>query len=231
MFLSGLASQNLTKISLKIYGKPFSRLSSNGRAWRIFKRMSKYSILNKNKHNNFKRFYWVTVHIRKSVNWNKWIRPNLWISHDWCSHLAARSYHSWARSSQSEWVFPQKRALLQTEILLSIPHPPPQTIPKLKKPNVKVLGWCRYSRSAIVRPVGCTAKFSKTTLEVAYVEKCTLNSLATALVDIPAVSMPIAHSLTTWDICGIVLCGKTAHFRVAFSCPQHKVHLCNDHAV
>ena len=30
-------------------------------------------------------------------------------------------------------------------------------------------------------------------------------SLATALVDIPAVSMPIAHSLKTSDICGIVL--------------------------
>ena len=38
-------------------------------------------------------------------------------------------------------------------------------------------------------------------------------------------------SLKTWDICGIVLCVKTAHFRVAFYCPQHKVHLCNDHAV
>ena len=63
------------------------------------------------------------------------------------------------------------------------------------------------------------------------VEKLTFNSLATALVDIPAVSMPIARSLKTWDICGIVLCDKTAHFRVAFYCPQHKVHLCNDHAV
>jgi hypothetical protein len=63
------------------------------------------------------------------------------------------------------------------------------------------------------------------------VEKLTLNYLATALVDIPAVSMPIARSLKTWGICGIVLCDKTAHFRVAFYCPQHKVHLCNDHAV
>ena len=62
------------------------------------------------------------------------------------------------------------------------------------------------------------------------VEKLTLNYLVTAVVDIPAVSMPIARSLKTWDICGIVLCNKTAHFRVAFYCPQHKVHLCNDHA-
>jgi hypothetical protein len=36
------------------------------------------------------------------------------------------------------------------------------------------------------------------------VEKWTLNYLATALVDIPAVSVLIAHSLKTWDICGIV---------------------------
>ena len=63
------------------------------------------------------------------------------------------------------------------------------------------------------------------------VEKFTLNYLATALVNIPAVSMPNAHSLKTSDICGIVLCDKTAHFRRAFYCPQHKVHLCNDHAV
>ncbi len=58
------------------------------------------------------------------------------------------------------------------------------------------------------------------------VEKWTFNSQATALVDIPAVSMPIARSLKTCDICGIVLCDKTAHFRVAFYCD-----LCNNHAV
>ncbi len=28
--------------------------------------------------------------------------------------------------------------------------------------------------------------------------------------------MPIARSLKTCDICGIVLCDKMAHFRVAF---------------
>jgi hypothetical protein len=27
---------------------------------------------------------------------------------------------------------------------------------------------------------------------------------------------PIAHSLKTSDICGILLCDKTAHFKVAF---------------
>jgi hypothetical protein len=61
------------------------------------------------------------------------------------------------------------------------------------------------------------------------VEKLTYNYLATALGDIPAVNMPIAHSLKT----SVPLCfsDKTAHFRGAFYCPQHKLHLCNDHAV
>ncbi len=63
------------------------------------------------------------------------------------------------------------------------------------------------------------------------VEKWTVNSWATALVDIPAVSMPITRSLKTYGICGIVLCDITAHFRVVFYCGQPKAHLCNNHAV
>ncbi len=63
------------------------------------------------------------------------------------------------------------------------------------------------------------------------VEKLTFNSRATALVDIPAVSMSITHSLKSCDICGIVLCNETAHFGVAFYCGQPKAHLCNNHAV
>ncbi len=52
------------------------------------------------------------------------------------------------------------------------------------------------------------------------VEKWLFNSWATALVDIPAVSMPITRSLKTCNICSIVLCDKTAHSRVAFYCGQ-----------
>jgi hypothetical protein len=59
----------------------------------------------------------------------------------------------------------------------------------------------------------------------------TFNYLATALVDIPAVSMAIARSFKMYDICRIVLCDKTAHFRGSFHCTQHKVYLCNDNAV
>ncbi len=63
------------------------------------------------------------------------------------------------------------------------------------------------------------------------VEKLTFNSRATPLIDIPAVSMLIACSLKTCDICGIVLYDKTAHFRVAFYCGQPKAHMWNNHAV
>ncbi len=63
------------------------------------------------------------------------------------------------------------------------------------------------------------------------IEKWTFNSWATAQVDIPAVIMPTACSLKTYDICGIVLCEKTAHFRVAFYCGQPKAHLFNNCAV
>ncbi len=44
-------------------------------------------------------------------------------------------------------------------------------------------------------------------------------------------SMPIACSLKTCNICGIVLCNRTAHFRVAFYCDQARAHLCTNHTV
>jgi hypothetical protein len=47
----------------------------------------------------------------------------------------------------------------------------------------------------------------------------TFNVLATPLVDTSALSMSIANLRHLW------------HFKVVFYCPQHKVHLCNYHAV
>ena len=47
--------------------------------------------------------------------------------------------------------------------------------------------------------------------------------------DIPAVSMPIASSLNLRHLWHYVV--RKLYMLVAFYCPQHKVHLCNDHAV
>jgi hypothetical protein len=120
----------------------------------------------------------------------------------------------------------------QTHSFISCPGGWSQTIPEVKKRDVEVLGWRGYMWSVVLRPVGLTAKFSKTTLEVAYAIEINIK-LAGDISGGHSCSQHANSTLPprTCGICGIVLCDTTAHFREAFYCPQHKVHLCNDHAV
>ena len=87
------------------------------------------------------------------------------------------------------------------------------------KLDVEVLGWSDYMWSAVVRPVGRSAKFFKTTLEVAYGRDMNIQLSGNS---------SSGHSCSEHANCKLPQnlrhFGKTAHFGVAFYCPH-------DHAV
>ncbi len=119
-----------------------------------------------------------------------------------CSQVETPMRTTSMQMSFPETVSDRNYLVMQTNCCSNCPGGWSQTI-------LEVLGWCGYTWSAVVRPVGCTAKSYECLWRRLIVEKWTFNSWVTALVDIPAVSMPISHSLKTYDICGIVLCDKT----------------------
>ncbi len=66
--------------------------------------------------------------------------------------------------------------VMQADCCRSCPGGWSQTILEVKMLDVEVLGWCGYTWSAVVRLVGCTAKFSEMPWRRLMVEKLTLNS-------------------------------------------------------
>ncbi len=62
----------------------------------------------------------------------------------------------------------QSHRNMQIDCCSSFPGGWSQTILEVKMLDVEVLGWCGYTWSAVVRPVGFTAKFCETPLKTAY---------------------------------------------------------------
>ena len=88
--------------------------------------------------------------------------------------------------------------VMQTDCCSSCPGGWSQTILEVNMLDVEVLGWCGYTWSAVVRPVGCTAKLSETPLETAYGREMNIqftgnSSGGHSCSDFP-LSLPLLHS-------------------------------------
>jgi hypothetical protein len=120
--------------------------------------------------------------------------------------------------------------VVQIRSFISSPGGSSQSISQVRKPDVEVLGWCNYTWSAVVRLVGRTTKWHLGAVYGGQMKiKLSVNSSGGHSCSQHAnCTIPQNLRHTEW---GIVLFDKSAHFRVALYCPQHKVHLSNDHAV
>jgi hypothetical protein len=100
----------------------------------------------------------------------------------------------------------------------------------VKKLDVEVLGWCGHTWSTVVRSVGRTAKFSKITWDAAYSRE--INSQFSVISSGGHSCSQHANCTVLQNLTSVALCCVTKlHILVAIHCPQHKMHLCNGHAV
>ena len=172
----------------------------------------------------------ITLLQRASGHWKVSICPLKSVTTPNCSQVKTL-----VRTTSTQMSFPKTVSdslcgnllVVQTPSFISCPGDWCQTIPQVRKPDVEVLGWRGYTWSAVVWPVGCTAKCSKTILEAIY---------GTEMYIKVSGNSSGGHSSSQHANCTLPqnlrhLRDKTANFRVAFYCPQQKVHLCNDHAV
>nr|XP_023663481.1 uncharacterized protein LOC111841739 [Paramormyrops kingsleyae] len=88
--------------------------------------------------------------------------------------------------------------VMQTDCCCSCPGGWSQAILEVNMLDVKVLGWCGYTWSAVVRLVGCTAKFSETLLETAYGRKMNIHFMGNSSV-IAYASHTLSSSERRWS--------------------------------